>query len=261
MTHAVEIRDLRFAPAGEEILGGVDLRVGGGELLCILGPSGAGKTTVLRLLGGLLTGATGEISVFDETAEAGWKRLAFVFQTPRLVRWRSAVGNVMLAQELRDGRGNKKERRLHALSCLGRVRVEHLADRPAHLLSGGEQQRVAIARALAVEPDILLMDEPFSALDVQTRADLRRDLVDWWSDDPGLTVVFVTHDVGEALELASRAIVLSGKPARVAADLKLDLPYPRDPAGADCAPYRERILRQLERPAANGRTSDVEGTA
>jgi ABC-type nitrate/sulfonate/bicarbonate transport system ATPase subunit len=246
MADAVGIRDLRFMAAGESILDGIDLQVPQGQLLCILGPSGAGKTTVLRLLGGLMTGATGEITIFDESAERGWKRLAFVFQTPRLVRWRSALDNVVLANELRHGRGRKDARRRHALDCLARVGVEHLADRPAHLLSGGEQQRVAIARALAVEPDVLLMDEPFSALDIRTRAQLRRDLVEWWREDGELTVIFVTHDVEEALALGSRAVVLSSKPTRVAADIAIDLPHPRDPNAPACGEHRRQILRHLE---------------
>ncbi|HKG37508.1 MAG TPA: ABC transporter ATP-binding protein [Conexibacter sp.] len=240
MQTAIDIHDLRFAPAGEVILDGVDLRVEQGEFVCLLGPSGAGKSTTLRLLGGLMEGS-GDIEVYGESPHHGWRRLAYVFQSPRLVRWRSAIDNVMLGMELRDGRGDKAARRERARAVLERVGLADLADRPAHLLSGGEQQRVAIARALAVEPDVLLMDEPFSALDVRTRTELRRQMVELWQET-GLTVVFVTHDVDEALALGARAVVLSRKPTRVLADVRIDLPHPRDRESAEADVHREAIL-------------------
>jgi len=240
MERAIDIADLRFAPGGDVILDGVDLRVDQGELVCLLGPSGAGKSTTLRMLGGLMQG-TGDLRIYGSPPSVGWQRLAYVFQSPRLVRWRSAVDNVALGIQLREGRGSKGVKRERALACLERVGIPELADRPAHLLSGGEQQRVAIARALALKPDVLLMDEPFSALDVRTRNELRHELVQWWQD-AGLTIVFVTHDIDEALVLGTRAVVLSRKPTRVVADVEVDLPHPRDRDGAAWESRRQQVL-------------------
>lgn len=197
-----------------------------GEFLCILGPSGCGKSTALRLIGGLLAPTAGSVSVGDVPADAAWSRLAFVFQAPRLVPWRNARDNVALGIELRDPAVPKGERRRRAQALLERVGLEADAEKFPGMLSGGERQRVAIARALAVEPEIILMDEPFSALDISTRRRLRQELIELWRQT-GKTIVFVTHDIEESLVLADRILVFSHKPARVIETMCISTERPR----------------------------------
>jgi NitT/TauT family transport system ATP-binding protein len=193
------------------VLDGLTFSVEQGELLCVLGPSGCGKTTLLRVLGGLLPPTSGIVRIGGDPPEQAWSRSAFVFQAPRLVPWRTALDNVRLAQELRFGHANGEAARYLAL-----VGLDGLAGRYPAVLSGGERQRAALARALAVEPDVILMDEPFSAVD----ADLRRELGDQlraiWSGSRR-TIVFVTHDAAEAERLATRILVLTPRPARIGA--------------------------------------------
>jgi len=206
-----------------------DLRfdVARGEFLCILGPSGCGKSTALRLIGGLLPPSAGGVKIAGSRAEDAWQRIAYVFQAPRLVPWRNARDNVALALELRDPTVSKRERRSRAQALLERVGLGADAEKFPRMLSGGERQRVAIARALAVEPEIVLMDEPFSALDLTTRHRLRQELIELWRQT-GKTIVFVTHDIDEALALADRILVFSRKPARVLDVITINAPRPRD---------------------------------
>lgn len=212
----IEVRDLvvRFGERGTRarlVLDGLTFSVEEGELLCVLGPSGCGKTTLLRVLGGLLPPTSGMVRIGDDPPERAWARCAFVFQAPRLVPWRTALDNVRLAQELRCGRVNGEAERYLAMVGLG----DHAGRYPA-VLSGGERQRVALARALAVEPDVILMDEPFSALDADLRRELGDQLRGIWRA-ARRTIVFVTHDAAEAERLATRILVLTARPARVAA--------------------------------------------
>ena len=197
-----------------------------GEFLCILGPSGCGKSTALRLIGGLLAPSAGGVSIDGRPAEESWQRLAFVFQAPRLVPWRNARDNVALALELRDPAVSKTERQARAQRLLERMGLAADARKFPRMLSGGERQRVALARALAVEPEIVLMDEPFSALDINTRQRLRQELIELWRE-ARKTIVFVTHDIDEALVLADRILVFSGKPTRVLDVLDIEAPRPR----------------------------------
>ncbi|HET8569371.1 MAG TPA: ABC transporter ATP-binding protein [Candidatus Limnocylindria bacterium] len=206
----ISVRDLHVALGGTEILDGITFDVARGELLCVVGPSGCGKTTLLRVLGGLVPPTSGEVRVGGEPAERAWRRAAYVFQAPRLVPWRTARGNVELAQELRTGRADA-ERARGELAAVG---LADRADRYPATLSGGERQRVAFARALAVDADVVYMDEPFSALDDATRARLREQLRDLWRAK-ALTVVLVTHDREDARALATRTLALSERPARL----------------------------------------------
>jgi NitT/TauT family transport system ATP-binding protein len=196
-----------------------------GEFVCILGPSGCGKSTALRLMGGLLQADAGVITVGGSSAADGWGRLAYVFQSPRLAPWRTAIGNVMLGMELRCP-GPKAQQRSRALEMLHLVGLAHLADQYPTTMSGGERQRVALARALAVDPEIILMDEPFSALDPNTRQALRTQLLELWQRT-GKTIVFVTHDIDEALLLADRVLMFSRKPTRLDRVLQIVQPRPR----------------------------------
>jgi len=214
-----------------------------GEFLCILGPSGCGKSTSLRLMGDLLPVEGGRVTVDGKKPAEAWRSLAYVFQSPRLVPWRTALGNVELGMELRyDVLGDGmlgRARELLELVGLGR----DLNKYPS-MLSGGERQRVAIARALAVDPRVILMDEPFSALDLNTRRRLRAELVSIWQQT-GKTVVFVTHDIEEALVLADRILLLSNKPTRVLDTLVVDAPRPRDVAANESLQRQRARLHEL----------------
>jgi len=241
---AVEIVDLGVKYGSSTVLDSVGLMIDSGDFLCLLGPSGCGKSTLLRVIGDLAPFTSGQVRVDGEVPSNAWDRLAYVFQAPRLVPWRNAVDNVVLGMQFRKMAGSKRQLRTQALEAMRAVGIEDLAFKPAHVLSGGEQQRVAIARALAVRPEILLMDEPFSALDVQTRRQLRAEMVSLWRRT-GLTIIFVTHDVDEALIVGSRVVVFSPKPTRILDDLKVDLPHPADPLSPEFHALRQRIAARF----------------
>lgn len=197
-----------------------------GEFLCILGPSGCGKSTSLRVMGDLLGVSGGSVNVAGKPPQQAWQELAYVFQSPRLAPWRDALDNVTLAMELRFDGMSRDAMRARATELLELVGLGRDAHKYPAMLSGGERQRVSIARALAVEPSIILMDEPFSALDLNTRQRLRQEMISIWRKT-GKTVVFVTHDIDEALVLADRIILLSNKPTRVLEQLSIDAERPR----------------------------------
>ena len=233
----------------EQIYDRLTFDVRAGEFVCILGPSGCGKSTSLRLIGGLLDADGGRITVDGRAPHEAWAEIAFVFQSPRLVSWRTALDNVLLGSELRFGAGDKKRRTARAAELLSLVGLAGDAHKYPSMLSGGERQRVAIARALAVDPKIVLMDEPFSALDPNMRARMRVEVERIWLET-GKTVVFVTHDIDEALQLADRTVVLSNKPTRVLDIIELKTPRPRAPGDLDS--HRQKLVklfRSLEQPA------------
>ena len=204
MTALIEVRDLVVRSGGRSILDGLSFDVEEGEFLCILGPSGSGKTTLLRVLGGLVLPTSGSIRIAGATPDRSWATTAFVFQSARLVPWRSVRGNVRLGPELRFGRVD--DRQVDAYIEL--VGLATHADRYPALLSGGERQRVALARALAVEPSIMYIDEPFNALDAAARVRIREELRAIWARQRS-TILFVTHDLEEAEALGSRRILLT----------------------------------------------------
>jgi NitT/TauT family transport system ATP-binding protein len=222
----IRLDHVRLRLGAETIFQDLSLSIGRGEFVCILGPSGCGKSTALRLIGDLLRPDGGSITVEGRDPRETWEHLAFVFQSPRLAPWRTALDNVLLGMELRDGRLDREQMRARAIEALDLVGLTNDADKYPRMLSGGEKQRVALARALAVEPQIILMDEPFSALDPNARQRLRAELVSIWQKT-GKTIVFVTHDVDEALVLADRILLLSKKPTRVIETFTLDTPRPR----------------------------------
>ena len=235
----------------EQIFDRLSFDVRRGEFVCILGPSGCGKSTSLRMIGGLLDISTGRITVDGRAPRDAWPEIAFVFQSPRLVPWRTALENVMLGSELRFGSGEAQRRKTRAGELLEIVGLAGDAGKYPSMLSGGERQRVAIARALAVDPKIVLMDEPFSALDPNMRARMRGEMERIWFET-GKTVVFVTHDIDEALQLADRTVVLSNKPTRVLETVELKASRPRAAAGPDLDAHREklvRLFRSIEQPA------------
>jgi NitT/TauT family transport system ATP-binding protein len=240
----IVFRDVEVALGGDRIYDRLNFEIRLGEFVCILGPSGCGKSTSLRVIGGLLDITGGDVTVDGRSPHAAWSDIAFVFQSPRLVPWRTALGNVLLGSELRSGGGERASRTARAKELLALVGLVKDAHKYPSMLSGGERQRVAIARALAVDPQIVLMDEPFSALDPNTRQRLRAEMERVWQTT-GKTVVFVTHDVDEALQLADRIIVLSGKPTRVLEVVTVDAPRPRAPARGDLAEQRRRLMGLL----------------
>ncbi len=213
-----------------------------GEFVCILGPSGCGKSTALRIIGGLLDITTGRVRVADRAPAEAWADIAFVFQSPRLVPWRTALDNVLLGSQLRFGAGDREKRRAHAIELLNLVGLAADTGKYPSMLSGGERQRVSIARALAVDPQIVLMDEPFSALDPNMRGRMRSEMERIWLET-GKTVVFVTHDIDEALQLADRTVVLSNKPTRVLEVLELKTARPRGDASRELDSQREKLVK------------------
>ncbi len=203
----------------------LNLRVQSGEFLCIVGPSGCGKSTTLRLMSGLLAPSEGEVLVEGRPAPEMREDFAFVFQNPRLAPWRNAAENVCLAATLRYGMPKRKAME-RAVRELAKVGLAKDTQKMPAMMSGGERQRVSIARALMVDPKIILMDEPFSALDLRTRMLMREEILALWKDS-GKTVIFVTHDVEEALVLADRIAVLSPKPTRLIETIVVQTPRPR----------------------------------
>jgi len=245
----IGFEDVSVELTGERIYDSLNFTVSSGEFLCILGPSGCGKSTCLRLIGGLLPAHHGKVVVDGRAPSEAWDQIAYVFQAPRLVPWRTALGNVTLAMELRFGRSDKRAREDRCRALLDLVGLSRDADKYPRMLSGGERQRVAIARALAVDPKIVLMDEPFAALDLNTRRRLRAEVVAIW-EKTGKTIVFVTHDIDEALVLADRVILMSNKPTRVIEAMAIENARPRN---IDTTPelraHRERLhrlFRELE---------------
>jgi NitT/TauT family transport system ATP-binding protein len=197
-------------------LSGVDLAVRPGEFVCIVGPSGCGKTSLLRILAGLARPTSGGVQIAGSVAT--------VFQGQSLFPWRTAIDNVAYGLQLAGVPAAR--RREIAIAQLRRVGLERFSRAYPHTLSGGMQQRVNIARALAVDPDVLLMDEPFGSLDEQTRIRMQDQLVELWSGS-GKTVLFVTHSVDEAVAMGDRVCVMSARPGRIILDMPIDLPRPR----------------------------------
>ena len=231
------------------VLRDLTFRVGAGEFVAVVGPSGCGKTTLLRILAGLLPPSGGSVAVagYDPRLARREKQVGFVFQTPALLPWRTVLENVRLALEVnRVSRPALKPEDL--LELMG---LAEFADYYPHQLSGGMAQRVALARALIFDPKLLLMDEPFSALDELTRSAMRYELLRVW-EQTRKTVIFVTHSIPEAVILADRVLVLSRRPAHLAGELIVDLPRPRTEDMEDSAPFREAVkwLKSRLRAAA-----------
>ncbi len=226
----------------------IDLRIGEGEFVCLLGPSGCGKSTLLYLVAGLDTADSGEVRV-DGTPVAGPGRDRMVmFQESALFPWRTVRGNVCFGLELKPNL-DADARREVATFYLRLVGLEAFADAHVHELSGGMRQRVALARALAPNPRVLLMDEPFGALDAMTREQLYADLQRIWAERRK-TILFVTHNVREAVCLGDRVVLLAPRPGRVIAEFPIDLPRPRDPNDVRVAETATRIVQALREGTA-----------
>ncbi|HEX7171857.1 MAG TPA: ABC transporter ATP-binding protein [Candidatus Limnocylindria bacterium] len=232
-------------------LADVTFSVARGEFVAIVGPSGSGKTTLLRCIAGLLHPTGGEVHLAGASVRDVPEELAIVFQDygRSLFPWMRVRDNVELP--LRHMRLPATERRERTESALAEVGLEDVMDRFPWQLSGGMQQRVAIARAVAYRPQILLMDEPFASVDAQTRADLQDMALELWRAHDS-TVLFVTHDIDESVYLAGRVVVLSQPPARVAAEIPVDLARPRDQIETRASPefvrLRAEVARLIRRP-------------
>ena len=249
------VRDKGGRPQEFVALEGLDLSVRAGELFVLVGPSGCGKSTVLDLISGLNQPAGGSIRVGGElVTEPGLDR-GFVFQQYTLLPWRTAQGNIEFALEAAGGL-RRAERRERARAYLELVGLTDFADRYPHELSGGMKQRVAIARSLSYEPEVLLMDEPYGALDAQTRERLQQELLSIWRRT-GTTIVFITHDIDEAVFLGQRVGVMSNRPGRLKTivDVALDRGDPNQDvrSSEQFAHYRHQVwsLLRSDRRAAD----------
>jgi sulfonate transport system ATP-binding protein len=225
---------------GAPALADLDFQVGAGEIVAILGTSGAGKSTLLRIIGGLERASAGSVELDGRPVVGPSDKLGFVFQEPRLMPWLRVRANV----EFGLGHLPRAERRARSTAALERVGLAHAAEALPRQLSGGMAQRVAIARALVTRPEVMLLDEPFGALDAFTRLTLQQHLLEIWQDGHP-TLLFVTHDIDEALALADRIIVLLGRPGRIRRDQPIDLPRPRRRADPRLARWRERLFDDL----------------
>jgi sulfonate transport system ATP-binding protein len=232
----------KIYPNRVHALEAVSLTVEPGAIVAVIGGSGCGKSTLLRLVCGLDQPTEGTIRLDGTLIRAPHARIGIVFQEPRLLPWLSVAGNVGFG--LRDRAAAERGERVRA--ALERVGLVEKADAWPRELSGGQAQRVALARALVPRPDVLLLDEPFSALDAFTRADLQEHLLDLWADGRP-TLILVTHDVDEAVALADRVVVLSPRPGRVFAEILTELPRPRDRHSAAFDLAKRRVLAALDR--------------
>lgn len=251
----LEVTGLGHSYGTHTVLQGLDFSVAKGEFLCIVGPSGAGKTTLLQCLTGLRKPTEGRVVFEGEVVRDTPRGMAVVFQdySRSLMPWLRVIDNVALP--LRSAGVPKGERLEQARAALAEVGLADSTHAYPWQLSGGMQQRVAIARALAFRPHAIVMDEPFASVDAQTRADLE-DLVIRLKERLGITVVLVTHDIDEAVYLADTVLVLSGKPASVAALIPVELPAPRDQLATKALPgfaeLRSRVYTLIRKPASAG---------
>lgn len=232
-------------PDGTRALLSVELTLAEGEFVTLLGPSGCGKSTLLKMVAGLLEPSDGRLLLWrkpvPQLAESG-KKMAFVFQAPTLMPWASVRTNVRLPLDLSGvPRAEADERVTEVLALVG---LGKFAGALPRQLSGGMQMRVSIARGLVTQPDLLLMDEPFGALDEITRHKLDADLLDLWKSK-GLTVIFVTHSIHEAVFLSTRVVMMAARPGRVVEEFRIDAPFPRTDAFM-VSPEFARHARQLQ---------------
>jgi len=230
------------------VLDNINLNIFSGDFVSILGQSGAGKSTLLRIMAGIIEPTEGEVLYKGIPLKKANARIAVVFQSFALFPWFNVLENVrvgLVGQGLNDEEINEK-----AIRAIDLVGLDGFEDAYPRELSGGMRQRVGIARALAVEPELLLMDEPFSALDVLTADNLRGDIIDLWREGkmPAKAIVLVTHNIEEAVSMSSRAVVLSHNPGRVKAQIPLELPYPRDKNSRDFKFLLDKIYTILIKP-------------
>lgn len=245
----VEVKNLTKRFGDLLVLDDISFSLYKNEFLCICGPTGCGKTTLLNIIAGFIPATSGSVLLGDEPIDPRKHNISFVFQEPSCLPWRNVLGNIRLGLEIK-----KKVLKLNISEDEINKRVREIIDLVGlrgfeeyfpHQISAGMKQRVAIARALVVDPDMLLMDEPFGSLDAQTRWILHIKLLEIWSK-LRKTVLFVTHNVEEAVYLADRVIILSKRPAKVIRTTRIDLERPRNKLSSDFIKYREDIIDVLK---------------
>ncbi len=223
-----------------DVLDDIDLEVGDGEFVCLLGPSGCGKTTLLNAMAGFLSPTSGEIRVDGEIVRKPDPRRIFVFQERGVFPWLTVEGNIGFGLS-KLPRAEREQRIAHYVKMVGLQGFEKTYPQE---LSGGMKQRLEVARALAVNPDMLLLDEPFGALDSITRLIMRGELLRIWEAERK-TIIFVTHDIDEAVQLADRVVVMSARPATIQQIVNIDIPHPRDISSQRYLQLRDGIFQQI----------------
>ena len=234
-SHALELLDITVTFRSKDdprqrhtAVSGTTLRIGAGEFVSVVGPTGCGKSTLLNVGAGLLQPSSGQVQVFGEPLQGVNRRAGYMFQAEALMPWRSTIDNVMVGLQYRGV--PDAQAREQAMAWLARVGLAGFEHHYPHQLSGGMRKRTALAQVLALDPDIILMDEPFSALDVQTRQLMENEVLDLWAAKRK-AVLFITHDLDEAIAMSDRVVVLSAGPAtRPIGEFAIDLPRPRDVA-------------------------------
>lgn len=247
---ALELRDITCTFVSQDDAGqrytavsDTTLRIKAGEFVSVVGPTGCGKSTLLNIGAGLLQPSSGEVRVFGQPLQGINTRAGYMFQTEALMPWRSAIGNVMMGLQYRGV--PESEARTRAQAWLERVGLGEFGDRYPHQLSGGMRKRTALAQVLALDPDIILMDEPFSALDIQTRQLMENEVLDLWAAKKK-AVLFITHDLDEAIAMSDRVVVLSAGPGtHPIGEFVIDLPRPRDVAEVRSQPRFVELHTQI----------------
>lgn len=250
----IKIEDLthRYTSKSPLTFEGINIEAEPGEALVIIGRSGCGKSTLLHMVAGLLHGYTGKLQLDGEDVEKPSSRWVMMFQAPHLFPWMTVERNVGVGLHFAGWPKEKKEERVKEAISL--VHLDDYAKNNTQDLSGGQQQRVALARSLVMEPEMLLLDEPFSALDAFTRASLQKD-VRQISKELGFNIVMVTHDIDEAVIMADRALVMAGSPGKIVHDLKIDLEDPRDREDPAVQEYRKELMNIFEEASMPTRQS------
>jgi ABC-type nitrate/sulfonate/bicarbonate transport system ATPase subunit len=236
----VQFRNVSHSFGTMHVLDDINLDVREGEFVCLLGPSGCGKSTLLNIVGGFLAAAQGEVTIDGERVSGPDPRRIFVFQERGVFPWLTVEENIGFGL-YRLAEGEKRTRIAHYVQLVGLVGFEQSYPRE---LSGGMKQRLEVARALAVNPDVLYLDEPFGALDSITRLQMRRELLRIWQAERK-TILFVTHDIDESVQLADRVVVLSARPGRVRRIVDIDIPHPRDLSDPRYLALRDEIFGEI----------------
>ncbi|MBC7120202.1 MAG: ABC transporter ATP-binding protein [Candidatus Methanosuratus sp.] len=246
MVAAIELDSVgKFFESGKEkieVIKDITLSIDEGRFICVVGPSGCGKTTLLRLMCGLLHPTSGRVLVKGKPPDPKKNRFGVIFQEDSLLPWKSVLENVKFGLEITRNNGDVDSRAKEFIAMVG---LRGFEDYYPHQISGGMKKRVAIARAMAVDPEIILMDEPFADLDAQTMQILQKELLGVWSK-LNKTVIFITHNVDEAVFLGQDIVVLTKRPARVKALINVNLEYPRARLSPPFISYREKILNYLQ---------------
>lgn len=239
----VEVRNLTKKFDDLLVLDDISFQIKKGELVCVVGPTGCGKTTFLNLLTKLYEPTSGQLLIDGVPADPKVHNLAFVFQEPSAYPWLTVEENIAFGLELKKmGRAEIKERVNHILQLMG---LEPFRKHYPHQLSVSSEQRIIIGRAFAMNPDLLLMDEPYAQMDIKLRYYLEDEVIKLWKET-GSTVVFITHNIEEAVYLAERVLILTNKPAKIKEEVKVDLPRPRNFAEPEFVSLRTYITEQIK---------------